>query len=434
MAISLFCSPVSLRGTLFHVHLSVSPNQGNFCPHPNDENEQGRPLRRLHRRSAHYVHAKLPSILTARNNIVPRLVPLARNAWYTLWRLFMAQLAPSDASGRYIRPSSSNTTQSSPSEEETEADPDDPDDRDAASVVIKGFAERDDATFPVVYVGLACPWCHRVLLSLALTGLISSHDVRYVKPATDGLWKLSNPEQNASRLKDVYFYYDAKYKGRFTAPLYINRDLFAMSNESSDILRIIASLAKSPRPLPRGAFVSLYPSSSHMLEVDDVTQPDVDPPEMEQLSKRIHTHINDGVYKCGFATSQLAYDEAVLELFDTLDEIEGRLKERRFLCSNVLITDPDIKLFPTVFRFDGVYALIFRVYQKSIRADYPNISRWMRDIYNMPGVKETCDLEQTRNSYFQNLFPLNPSAIVPQGPDIDFSPLEDHELLALSNK
>lgn len=428
MSTILFCTPQQITLTARPTH-AFRFDESQLCstsikircrPRPcrpnTQQNESDRTLRTA-------VHAKLPSILTAKSNLLPRLVPVARNAWYTLWRLFMAQLAPSDASGRYIRPSSTASSASPPSTTV-------PAQRTADSTM-NAFAQRIDAAPPVVYVGLACPWCHRVMLALALTGLSSSHDVRLLDPGTDGLWRLSQPEGKCHRLKDVYLDYDSNYNGRFTAPLYVDRDTSSLiSNESADILQIIASLSSTPVQLPRGANVLLRPSSaSDSTDIHpDNTDYGLSSSEIDDWSARVHSTINDGVYKCGFATSQLAYDEAMDQLYQSLDDIEQRLSQSRFLCSDSTITEADVKLFPTVFRFDAVYGVIFRVCRKSIRADYPHISRWMRDIYHMPGVKETCDLQQTINNYFQNLFPLNPSAIVPQVPTIDLSPLPENSL------
>lgn len=427
MSTILFCTPqqITLTGHPTHAfrfdeRQLCSPSiKTRRLPRPyrpnTQQNESDRTLRTV-------VHAKLPSILTAKSNLLPRLVPVARNAWHTLWRLFMAQLAPSDASGRYKRPSSSASSTSPPSSTVSA--------QRTANLTMNAFAQRIDAALPVVYVGLACPWCHRVMLALALTGLSSSHDVRFLDPGTDGLWKLSQPEGNCHRLKDVYLDYDSSYSGRFTAPLYVDRDTSSLiSNESADILQIIASLSSTPVQLTRGASVLLRPSSaSNPIDVHAGTDYGLSSSEIADWSARVHSTINDGVYKCGFATSQQAYDEAMDELYQSLDDVEQRLSQSRFLCSDSTITEADVKLFPTVFRFDAVYGVIFRVCRKSIRADYPHISRWMRDIYHMPGVKQTCDLQQTINNYFQNLFPLNPSAIVPQVPTIDLSPLPENSL------
>lgn len=428
MSTALFCTPHTLKSTGPHTH-AFGQDGTQICPatlktrhRPNRANplHDNKPC--TNQRTA--VHAKLPSILTAKNSVVPRLVPVARTAWHTLWRLFMGQLAPSDASGRYIRPSSSASSATPP------PDGINPTQQNAISIM-NAFAQRADPARPVVYVGLACPWCHRVLLALALTGLASSHDVRFLDPGPDGLWRLARPEGHCRRLKDVYLDYDPRYSGRFTAPLYLERDTSSLvSNESADILRIIAALANTPVQLPRGATVHLrpHPSSASSGPDSAASEYAVTTSEIDHWGARVHSTINDGVYKCGFATSQQAYDEAVDELYQSMDSVEQRLSQSRFLCSDSTITEADVKLFPTMFRFDAVYAVIFRVCRKSVRADYPHISRWIRDIYHMPGVKQTCDLQQTIDNYFQNLFPLNPSAIVPQVPTIDLSPLPENSL------
>lgn len=336
----------------------------------------------------------------------------------------MSELAPSDAKGRYKRPASSlQPTADSMA-------PSDTTDEQLVSTVYDVFADRADKANPVVYLGVACPWCHRVALTIALLGVRGSYDVRRVAPGSDGLWRLAQMEKEddgVTLLKDVYLTLDGAYAGRFTAPVMVDVDRSQiLSNESADIVAMLGTThgltrrnADSAVWLRGGS--AMQPGGQAQVDVDvDVH---VDWADMEMLCERIYNDVNDGVYRCGFATAQPAYEEAEQALFGTLDECERRLGESRFLCSDAVVTEADVRLFPTIFRFDSVYALLFRASRKTVRCDYPMLSRWLRDIYNMDGVKDTCDLPQTVQEYYGNLFPLNASGIVPVPPHIDLSPL-----------
>ncbi|CAN8071272.1 unnamed protein product [Agarophyton chilense] len=349
--------------------------------------------------------------------MLPLLVRTARASFVSFWRVLMAQLAPSDAQGRYVRPSSrvSLSYDGSPFGQ-------------TVAAVSRSFAARHHQPPYAVYVGLACQWCHRVLLARALLNLHQSIELRLLNPGEEGLWRLADPQRydsTVSTLKAVYYQMDRKYSGRFTAPLFVQVDQDRIvSNESADILRLLAE--SGPVSIDEHTVVCLRPTKQHGL--------DVDPHALEQLCQTVYTCVNDGVYRCGFATSQLAYEEAESNLFSTLDHIEALLTHTRFLCSPSVITEADVRLFPTIFRFDSVYAVLFKACRKSIRADYPAISAWMRDIYNLPRVAETCDLEATRNNYYTSLFPLNPSAIVPVPPPQDLSPAPERRTKGSSNE
>lgn len=255
----------------------------------------------------------------------------------------MSQLAPTDPSGRYIRPTSSlRSTPDQPSPTST----------------------------LTLYVGVACPWCHRTTLANAL---LRPPNVRVIElsPGPDGLWLLPD----GTRLRDRYLQLDPNYSGRFTAPLLVDDvATHIVSNESADIPAVLSAHTGASLPVALSSSVSvcLRPTT------DTDATPHVDSAAVASLCDRLYTTVNDGVYRCGFATSQLAYDEAETELFQTLDHVEQRLSTTRFLCADAVVTEADIRLFPTVFRFDAVYALLFRVSRKSIRHDYPAISRWLR--------------------------------------------------------
>ena len=335
----------------------------------------------------------------------------------------MSELAPSDDQGNYIRPTSSLTN--SPEKE-------------AITEIMRSFSKADQSYS--LFVGLACQWCHRVMLARVLCKRQNEVELQYLQPGVDGLWLLQEPNNAyGKKLKDVYLSLDKKYSGRFTAPLLVDNVTESISsNESAHILRIFAT--ETPVQLTDDILVWLRPSR------DNVHGIDVD--ALDALCTRLYETVNDGVYRVGFATSQGAYENALRLLFETLDAVENMLSRSRFLFSHNVITEADIRLFPTVFRFDAIYAVLFKATLKSIRADYPAIAAWMRgmsppffrslpfyqlsfltsllafyvaDMYNLPGVSTTCDLDATRHNYYSSLFPLNPSAIVPVAPLHDLS-------------
>jgi putative glutathione S-transferase len=136
--------------------------------------------------------------------------------------------------------------------------------------------------------------------------------------------------------------------------------------------------------------------------------------EIDSLNQKIYDTVNNGVYKCGFAQTQTAYDQAVTALFDTLDQLDATLSANRYLCGSE-ITLADVRLFTTLIRFDVAYHGIFKCNRRRI-ADYANLSGYLADIYQIPGIAATCDINAVKRDYFGNLFPLNPGGIVPIGP------------------
>jgi putative glutathione S-transferase len=198
-------------------------------------------------------------------------------------------------------------------------------------------------------------------------------------------------------LKDLYRLSQAGYRGKATVPvLWDAWENKIINNESSEIIKILNGQFND------FAFyknIDLYPESLQS--------------EIEAWNKKIYYSVNDGVYRCGFARTQLAYETACLEIFNTLDEIDIVLNEKSYLCGDAL-TLADVQLFTTLFRFDAVYYGLFNCSIKRI-ADYPNISRYVQKIYNLDGVATTCNLEKVKIDYYSQLFPLNPSGIIPLG-------------------
>lgn len=298
----------------------------------------------------------------------------------------MSQLAPSDTKGSYKRPTSSLSSSNA-------------DNR---------ISNNEPNNEMNLYIGTACPWCHRVTLSLALLNATPNYTVHTVQPGDNGLWRLPSALSKSTGkqlLKDIYLDSDSSYTGRFTAPLLHNLSTNTLiSNESSQLVNYLSCSHSNSR-----SSIDLSLSSEH---------------NDENLCEQIHANINDGVYRAGFATTQQAYDIAEANVFETLDLLEKRLHNSKFLCSDHVVSQADVILFPTVYRFDAVYSPIFKLTRKCIRNDYPMLSIWLRRMYHLDGVSDTCaSLQDICQQYFGRLFPLNASGIVPNVPTIDLSPL-----------
>ena len=259
-----------------------------------------------------------------------------------------------------------------------------------------------------LYVSYACPWAHRTLIMRNIKGLNDAISISVVDPLMgENGWKFSNfpgtiPDtvNNTDYLRKVYAIADSNYTGRVTVPILWDKQTSTIvNNESREIMRMFdtefGDLASR---------VDLYPDklqSKIDAAIDDIYDP-----------------INNGVYKAGFAKSQSAYEEAVKELFAALDYWEDILAEQEYVCGDIL-TEADICMFTTLFRFDAVYYVHFKCNVRHIW-DYPNLWHYLRRIYQYPGVKETCNLEHIKLHYYQSHPHINPSGIVPTGPAIAF--------------
>jgi glutathionyl-hydroquinone reductase len=260
-----------------------------------------------------------------------------------------------------------------------------------------------------LYVSLACPWAHRTLIARKLKQLEAAIDVSVVDPfmGDDGWWFSDAPGARPDTVNGARFlwqvYAKAKpgYTGRVTVPVLWDKHTGSIvNNESRQILRMLdrefdafgdASVTLCPEPL-RAAIDR---------ELDALYEP-----------------VNNGVYRAGFASTQQAYDEAVTELFAALDGYERRLSRQRYLIGPEL-TEADICLFTTLFRFDLVYHYHFKCNLRRLR-DYENLWGFVRDVYQLPGVSETCNLDHIKQHYFRSHPHINPTRIVPKGPSIDF--------------
>ncbi|MFP4043254.1 MAG: glutathione S-transferase family protein [Rhodosalinus sp.] len=260
-----------------------------------------------------------------------------------------------------------------------------------------------------LYVSLACPWAHRTLIFRRLKGLEDHIGVSVVHPdmLRDG-WEFGTDFPGAtgdrlygvSYMRDIYTRADPKVTTRVTVPVLWDRVRETIvSNESAEIIRMFNS-----------AFDGLTGNT------DDYWPEDLRD-AIEPVNARIYDTVNNGVYKSGFATTQEAYEEAVLPLFDTLDWIEARLADNRYLMGE-RITEADWRLFTTLIRFDTVYHGHFKCNRRRI-VDYPNLWGYTRELYQWPGVAETVGLEHIRRHYHYSHESINPYRIVPVGPILD---------------
>ena len=260
-----------------------------------------------------------------------------------------------------------------------------------------------------LYVSLACPWAHRVLIMRELKGLTDAISVSVVHwlmredgwTFADGPDVISDPINNARYMRDVYTADDPKYTGSVTVPvLWDKKTGRIVNNESSEILRMLGSAFDRIGAVPG----DYYPSELRA--------------EIDSLNERIYTSVNNGVYKAGFSTSQEAYEEAIGPLFETLDWLEERLLTRRFLTGENL-TEADIRLFPTLIRFDPVYVGHFKCNIRRI-IDYPNLWRFTREFYRMPGVQRTINMQHIKQHYYKSHPTINPTGVVPLGPVLQY--------------
>jgi glutathionyl-hydroquinone reductase len=261
-----------------------------------------------------------------------------------------------------------------------------------------------------LYVSLACPWAHRTLIFRALKGLQDHVAVSVVHPEMlgDG-WTFATdfPGATGDRLfglpflRDIYTRAEPRISGRVTVPILYDtaRDTI-VSNESSEIIRMFNT-----------AFDGLTGNDADYWPADLREG-------IEAVNARIYDTLNNGVYKAGFATTQAAYEAGVHPLFETLDWLEARLSGQRYLMGDRL-TEADWRLFPTLVRFDSVYHLHFKCNRKRI-VDYPNLWAYTRELYQVPGVAATVDLDHIVRHYHYSHDTINPHRIVPINPVLDF--------------
>lgn len=253
-----------------------------------------------------------------------------------------------------------------------------------------------------LYVSLACPWAHRTLIFRQLKGLEKHIGVTIVKPIMlENGWELEDDQYSMSYLYELYLKADKEYEGRVTVPvLWDKHTQTIVSNESADIIRMFNS-----------AFNELTDNTLDYY-------PEVHRKQIDEINNRIYDTVNNGVYRAGFATTQAAYEEAFNDLFDSLDYIENILTKQRYLLGQFQ-TEADWRLFTTLIRFDAVYVGHFKCNKKRI-ADYPALSAYVRDLYQVNGVAQTVSFEHIKTHYYASHKTINPTGIIPLGPEQDF--------------
>ncbi len=256
-----------------------------------------------------------------------------------------------------------------------------------------------------LYVALACPWAHRTLIFRHLKGLEDAISVSVVAPLMlENGWELppgADPVNGASALWQVYVKAAPDYSGRVTVPVLWDKQTGQIvSNESSEIIRMMnhgfGDLASGP---------DFYPAALRA--------------EIDRWNDLIYPNVNNGVYRAGFATTQSAYEEAFDELFATLDRLEAHLATSRWLCGDTQ-TEADWRLFTTLVRFDAVYFGHFKCNRRRV-VDYPALWDYLRALYQVPGIAATIDLDAIKTHYYGSHRTINPTGIVPKGPELDFT-------------
>ena len=260
-----------------------------------------------------------------------------------------------------------------------------------------------------LYISHACPWAHRVMVFRTLKGLQEIISVSIVHPLMpEESWVFGEyPGATEDHLYQTEYLYEnylrasPKFNGIVTVPvLWDKKTNTIVNNESSEIIRMLNSAFDAFG----NAEIDFYPEALRS-EINTINQP-------------IYENVNNGVYRTGFATSQIAYEEAYDLLFGTLDDLESRLSQRRYLVGKQ-ITEADWRLFTTLIRFDAVYYNHFKTNRQRL-IDYPNLWAYTRELYQVPGVSETVNMDHIKYHYFASHKSVNPTGIVPKGPIIDY--------------
>ncbi len=257
-----------------------------------------------------------------------------------------------------------------------------------------------------LYVSLACPWAHRTLIARVLKGLQGAITVSAVEPVMTQGWSFSEalPDHlyGSSHLHQLYTMADPRYSGRVLVPvLWDKKARTIVSNESSEILRMFNDAWGSAGE----GGMDLYPEPFRA--------------EIDRINAFVYDDINNGVYRCGFASGQVAYERAFERLFSALDRVEALLQERAWLAESPQPTEADWRLFTTLVRFDAVYFGHFKCNRNRIE-DFPRLSGYLRDLYRVPGIAATVDIDHIKRHYYMSHPHINPTRIVPAGPRLAF--------------
>ena len=258
-----------------------------------------------------------------------------------------------------------------------------------------------------LYVSLACPWAHRTVVFRKLKGLEDVISMSEVEPVMgDQGWQFGPDADDdgvngKKHLHEIYTLADPAYTGRVSVPILWDKERAAIvNNESPEIIRMFNTAFD--------AFTNertdYYPAELRG--------------EIDAINKRVFESVNNGVYRSGFASTQEAYEEAFLDLFATLDWLEEKLSRQRYL-AGTRITEADWRLFTTLVRFDPIYFGHFKCNLRRI-ADYPNLSNYLRELYQVPGIAETVNMHHIKSHYYGSHETINPTRIVPAGPEIDY--------------
>lgn len=264
-----------------------------------------------------------------------------------------------------------------------------------------------------LYVSLACPWAHRTLIFRHLKGLDDIISVSAVKPEMlEKGWEIDHHQQgpidDAKTIADVYIKNQPDYSGRVTVPILWDKQTNKIiSNESADIIRMLNHAFNELTSIK----TDYYPESLR--------------PEIDQINDFIYDRINNGVYKVGFATTQQAYEKHFARLFKAFTEIDHRLSQQRYLIGNI-ITEADWRLFTTLIRFDAVYVGHFKCNLKRI-ADFNHLQHYLCDLYQQPGIATTTNFDHIKKHYYFSHDTINPSRIIPVGPELNFNLPHDRE-------
>ncbi|KAK6944656.1 hypothetical protein RJ641_025758, partial [Dillenia turbinata] len=290
------------------------------------------------------------------------------------------------------------------------------------------ISQEPNSSFPPesgryhLYMSYACPWASRCLSYLKIKGLDKAISFTAVKPiwertkqtddhkgwvfpasAAEEAGAEPDPLNGAGSIRELYEHASTNYSGKYTVPVLWDKKMKTIvNNESAEIIRMLNTEFNH---IAENAALDLYPP--HLQA------------QIDEANEWIYDKINNGVYKCGFARKQEPYDEAVNNLYEALDKCEEILGKQRYMCGNTL-SEADIRLFVTLIRFDEVYAVHFKCNKKLLR-EYPNLFSYTKDIYQIPGMSSTVNMEHIKRHYYGSHPTINPFGIIPRGPNINYS-------------
>ena len=317
-------------------------------------------------------------------SIPPIFVKTAREIWNCEWNILMNGLAPSDSKGNYKRPENIQQEICIPTKEDLE--------------------KRELDQMPYLIIGQSCPWAHRVWIMHEIKGLKTTINLIIAKVNTaGGRWVFEPNLKGCKTLQELYKKCNDYKIKRATVPMLFdpgkdaNSKFRLINNESADLVNIL----------------NKWPISKNNLDLNPKKYNE----KIVNWQNLIQENINNGVYKCGFSRNQKAYEKASEDLFSNLNVIEESLKSNGPWLCGADLTIADIKLFPTLIRWESVYEPLFKCSKRPIES-FPNIIKWRKTIFNLYNIKKTCNSNAWRKDYFGALFPLNPSGVIPKGESI----------------